>query len=749
MGKIDRFLAKTANRLITKLDQKISAKFSSQSTVQRPPSSPADPIGVGPRRNSAPATGMAPQNRPPLSPRRQSWSGPGQNEPALLHPVAGGIAFSRPEYMQQGASNPVAQESSPHHGGEPMPLPPDAGQGHHLPKPPTPHEGLPPGIPDSMIPGGRQRRPSAVQRQETPRPDARVSAQSAGPAGPPSDIPEALLAGGRHRRPTPPQHPAALRPGRPPSPMDVGPTKNVWQRPPVKATAYVAPQPQLDPTEWPEPKPLTPARQPRPAAKQSLPYPATPGQPQRPPANAQVATRPPIKYVAQPAAPVRNDRPPARLAQAEPPPARMQVPGPPPPLNRFDILGQRNGKVAEAKLPAQELERRLNTRVPGEQRLPAHYRHLYRHYNLKVTDDTLPKITSSNVIGTPKPLGSGTFNTVFKVDLQRTVNGRPVRSEGIFKPLSETEQGVSAMATGVSRNDPQIAMRNLSTQALAQGLEFDVIAGTSVAVLGAERGTMDVHLGLVMEKARGTAAYDTDPQLMEMPETRTEIAKLQFLDHLTGQTDRHSSNYFVDVQWLKPGGNAQRPEDWMPTPPGPLAKGYVDEMRRQGYQPKVKVTGIDNDQCFGDRLLDPNDAAEFKDVGTHEVYRGSRMPGAAPRVVAETIGKISHQQLDEILGDKLKPSEVDAAHQRLDRVKEHLSGLQRSGMIIENDEWDRDDVKASLGATNSYAHRDARPEAYSKELASFLQWQAAEVAKRNNNAGAQRWATMPPSVTVY
>lgn len=594
--------------------------------------------------------GMAPQNRPPLSPRRHSWGAPGQNEPALLYPTAGSIAFPQPEFTQLGASNPA-----------------------------------------------------------------------------------------------PSQHPAALRPGRPPQQVNVEPTQNVWQRPPVQANAYVAPQPQLNPQEWPRPQPARP----RPGAKQPLPYPTNPAKPQWPQANAQVPTRPPIHFVAQPAAPVRNDRPPARLAQAEPRPAQRQVPGPPPPLNRFDILGQRNGTVAEAKLPPQELQRRLNTRVPGEQRLPGHYRHLYRHYNLKVTDDTLPKITSSNVIGTPKPLGSGTFNTVFKVDVQRTVNGRVVRSEGIFKPLSETEQGVSAMATGVSRNDPQIAMRNLSTQAYAQGLNFDVIADTSVAVLGAERGTMDVRLGLVMEKARGTAGYDTDAQLMEMPETRTEIAKLQFLDHLTGQTDRHSSNYFVDVQWLKPGGNAQRPEDWMSTPPGPLAKGYADEMRRQGYQPKVKVTGIDNDQCFGDRLRDPNNAAEFKDVGTHKVYRGSRMPGAAPRVVAETIGNMSHRQLDQMLGDKLKPSEVDAAHERLDRVKQHLADLQRNGMIIENHEWNRDDVQARLNATNSYAHRDVRPAAYSEMLASFLQWEAAEVAKKNNDGYGQRLGTMPPSVTVY
>ena len=50
-----------------------------------------------------------------------------------------------------------------------------------------------------------------------------------------------------------------------------------------------------------------------------------------------------------------------------------------------------------------------------------------------------------------------------------------------------------------------------------------------------------------------------------------ELTKLQLLDQLTGQGDRHRGNYFVDIQG-------------------------------SGNKVTVKVTGIDNDLCFGSKI---------------------------------------------------------------------------------------------------------------------------------------------------
>lgn len=81
----------------------------------------------------------------------------------------------------------------------------------------------------------------------------------------------------------------------------------------------------------------------------------------------------------------------------------------------------------------------------------------------------------------------------------------------------------------------------------------------------------NVGLGLIMERARGKPALHTDVDTLGRADVCAQVMKLQLLDHLTGQTDRNHENYFIDI----------------------------------GPDGQVKVTGIDNDQCFGQKLTDP------------------------------------------------------------------------------------------------------------------------------------------------
>ena len=166
----------------------------------------------------------------------------------------------------------------------------------------------------------------------------------------------------------------------------------------------------------------------------------------------------------------------------------------------------------------------------------------YDRLNLKVTHATIPATTDANVTRPATTLGAGNFNTVLSVHL-RDASGAQV--EGVFKPLQPREGGWVARHTGIPRDDPQIAMRNIATASYAEKLGFNVIAQTKVALITTpptRRGPGGTQLGLLMERGQGTLARRADASVMSKPQVLREVTKLQLLDHLTAQGDRHSSN---------------------------------------------------------------------------------------------------------------------------------------------------------------------------------------------------------------
>lgn len=130
-------------------------------------------------------------------------------------------------------------------------------------------------------------------------------------------------------------------------------------------------------------------------------------------------------------------------------------------------------------------------------------------------------------------------------------------------------------------------MRNVATVAYVRKLGMRVVADTRVALIDTGQGR---QLGMVMERARGKSAADTDPGLFKQANVCAEVTKLQLLDHLTGQGDRHAGNYFINIE---PDGRA-------------------------------KVMGIDNDQCFGHKMTDP---AGIERIGMIPRVKGSAGQG--------------------------------------------------------------------------------------------------------------------------
>lgn len=294
---------------------------------------------------------------------------------------------------------------------------------------------------------------------------------------------------------------------------------------------------------------------------------------------------------------------------------------------------------------------------------------MFRDANLKVTMETLPgKFRATNEIGCKK-LGSGAFNTVYKV----SYNTQAGSKEGVFKPLpnidaSVVEGGWVASMIGVNCRNPQTAMRNLATLDVAKELGFDVVPDTTIAEHGGK-------LGLLMDQAEGTLGCETSRNLFEDPGVRRELTKLQILDALVAQGDRHGNNYFIN---------------------------------KDPNTGKVKVTGIDNDQCLGNRIKDPNGIARGNTEET-EGFRGVKLPPVIDSDMAAKIRDLDAESLKNLLGDKLAPSEVIATITRLDCIKEHVEALREDGRIIDPNDWGSEKTAQLLtDKTNSYVARDIR-----------------------------------------
>jgi hypothetical protein len=299
-------------------------------------------------------------------------------------------------------------------------------------------------------------------------------------------------------------------------------------------------------------------------------------------------------------------------------------------------------------------------------RLAPHIENLYKQLNLQITPDTIPAYTDAQVTGKPQKLGSGSFNTVFAVPLKKP-DGSVF--DGVFKPLSTTENGWTAAATGIPRDDPQIAMRNLATVSYARKLGLDVVPETTVAVLSATQGPM---LGLMMEKARGKPACTMAPRFLDLPGVRAEVTKLQLLDHLTGQGDRHGANYFISIE-------------------------------RSG---RAKVTGIDNDQCFGKDLTDPNGIQQVDGDDFRWGFRGTALPPVVDTEMARKINELTPGDIREMLGNKLGEYEIEAAIARHAGVKEHVETLRAGKRIIDSRQWGHPNVQKLFNAQNSYLARE-------------------------------------------
>jgi hypothetical protein len=319
---------------------------------------------------------------------------------------------------------------------------------------------------------------------------------------------------------------------------------------------------------------------------------------------------------------------------------------------------------------------------------------LYKEQNLRLTTDTQHAYTDNQLLETPTKLGTGNANLVFEVKLQEPDGGT---FNGIFKPLVKKQRGYAAALTGIPRNDPQTAMRNLGTLAYAKKLGMDVIVDTRIAIIDPEGDGLSPALGMVMKRAQGRPGHAMDVATLRRADVTMELTKLQLLDHLTGQGDRSPTNYFIDI--------------------GPDG---------------AKVTGIDNDQCFGKDLHDPAGIQQIPDDNLRRNFRGTGLPPVVDTNMALSISVLTERDIRLMLGDKLGEAEIQAALSRHDGLKKHIVELESLGNVIDPVRWGDYDIQGMLKGDNSYVGRD-RDYAQAKQDAREELARQAQQAAANNN----------------
>jgi hypothetical protein len=245
---------------------------------------------------------------------------------------------------------------------------------------------------------------------------------------------------------------------------------------------------------------------------------------------------------------------------------------------------------------------------------------------------------------------------------------------------------------------PRLAARNVAAWRVADKLGWPVIvksefAARTIPLTDAERmeyaqrnGVMvasvprdEYAFGLMMQRVTGKygVVEQAQPAFLPMPvngealspealQERREIdanirrtsVQLQLIDAIIGQADRHLSNFMIDAN-----GN---------------------------------MVGIDNDQCFPDRVEDPNVLADGKYLSRNADagLRGLALPRVIDEEQKARIDGLSAQDLRAALNGLLTQKEIEAAVKRLKVVKQHVNSSEVK--VIRKDQWADDDTKALL-----------------------------------------------------
>lgn len=231
---------------------------------------------------------------------------------------------------------------------------------------------------------------------------------------------------------------------------------------------------------------------------------------------------------------------------------------------------------------------------------------------------------------------SGEMSGFFKED-----KGFNAKSEG-----HETEVGIRQV-------DPNYGARSIALYRLDQLFNAGVTARAEFAVH--KNGDGKSVLGTVLESSKGTKAVDVkyhvagdekDPGSVDLydPVLQRGLNKLQLLDAICGQLDRHMGNYFVQDD----------------------GKGNV-----------TGVTGIDLDMAFGSKMT----SVDYKGA---QNYKG--LPEYIDKEMGQKILQITPADIRAALTGLLSKPEIDATVSRFTEVQKAVKQAEKDGKLQES--WD-------------------------------------------------------------
>ncbi len=271
---------------------------------------------------------------------------------------------------------------------------------------------------------------------------------------------------------------------------------------------------------------------------------------------------------------------------------------------------------------------------------------------------------------------------VFKGDKDtlRRSEEMPAEASEKEKDAADVEYMFATIAAEIDPADAHMASRNVAMHRLDKLLDAGVIARAEFALYNCGEGIIK---GSYMDKAKGKSADQLlNPLLDDIEAGREEsfdvndpafqqaLSRLQLIDTLAMQVDRHVGNFFI---------------------------------HRDEFGNVLSVTGIDNDMAFG--------------MQTDLDSKQKEYPGLSKLVdkeLAERILALKPDELRTLMEDLLSPAEVDALIDRLIKLQTHLR--KETTKLLEKHEWSEVHDRIRKG-DKSYAGNIDLPIEHSRGIA--------------------------------
>lgn len=341
----------------------------------------------------------------------------------------------------------------------------------------------------------------------------------------------------------------------------------------------------------------------------------------------------------------------------------------------------------------------------------------YRQARIPLNPQTLAvHYVDANRLAEMQPLDAGMFNTVY-LSRYRDPEHAGGAVERVFKPEGR-KGGMVSRLTGIAANDLRSSCRNVAASNLNRKLGWEVIPDTAMALHAGQAGivmeratgirvkievlqkdvditrsavgakalklhqagtfTPGVQTNLCKQFGISMIRFENDRvivdygvssapalALLKDGKVRRELAKLQLLDALMAQGDRHEGNYFID-----PDTGA--------------------------------VKGIDNDQSFGKLIRSMVQMTTA--LGGYGTYWAG-LPEIVDAEIRADFLRLSEDDARAAVEGLLDPEETEATLSRLREIQVYLTALPPE-RVIDPDRWAQIDFPHS---SHSYVARHSDP----------------------------------------